>query len=274
GLNPARYVIGLSESARRTGAAIAPFTAVERVARQGRRWSVTTQRGSIDAADLLIATNGYSDGAAQPLRRRLLPVGSYIVATEPLEATLAHSLLPRRRMAFDSKHFLYHFRVTSDRRLVFGGRAEFSRPTPASTRRAAAILRRGMTTGFPQLANVRIDFAWGGDVAFTRDRKPPAGRLGGGDHAGRCSGRGGGDGDLPGRARGASAIRRAGQAPVARRDWHPLSLDTFVQRSSVVSAGGRPLLSLAGRLTLAFWPVAVRREAARAHARFSCARGR
>ena len=190
GLNPARYVIGLSESAQRTGAAIAPFTAVERVARQGRRWSLTTARGSIDAADLLIATNGYSDAAAQPLRRRLLPVGSYIIATEPLDATLAHSLLPRRRMAFDSKHFLYHFRVTGDRRLVFGGRAEFSRPTPASTRRAAAILRRGMTTVFPELANVRIDFVWGGNVAFTRDRMPHAGRLEGAYFAGGYSGHG------------------------------------------------------------------------------------
>ncbi len=190
GLNPARSVIGLAEAARRTGATIAPFTGVERVARQGRRWCVTTPRGSIDAADLLIATNGYSDGAAQPLRRRLLPVGSYIVATEPLEAALAHSLLPRRRMAFDSKHFLYHFRVTSDRRLVFGGRAEFSRPTAASTRRAAAILRRGMTTVFPELANVRIDFAWGGNVAFTRDRMPHAGRLEGAYVAGGYSGHG------------------------------------------------------------------------------------
>ena len=190
GLNPARYVIGLSEAARRAGAAIAPFTPVERVARTGGRWNLTTPAGAIDAGELLIATNGYSDGAAQPLRRRLIPVGSYVIATEPLEPSLAGSLLPRRRMAFDSKHFLYHFRVTRDRRLVFGGRAEFSRPDSASTRRAAAILRRGMTAVFPELSNVRIDYAWGGNVAFTRDRMPHAGRLGGAYYAGGYCGHG------------------------------------------------------------------------------------
>ena len=77
-------------------------------------------------------------------------------------------------MAFDSKHFLYYFRVTPDRRLLFGGRAEFSRPSPETTRRAAAILRRGMTTVFPELAAHRIDYAWGGNVAFTRDQMPRA----------------------------------------------------------------------------------------------------
>ena len=78
-------------------------------------------------------------------------------------------------MAFDSKHFLYYFRLTSDDRLLFGGRAEFSRPTEESTRRAAAILRRGMTTVFPDLAGHRIDYAWGGNVAFTRDQMPQGG---------------------------------------------------------------------------------------------------
>jgi glycine/D-amino acid oxidase-like deaminating enzyme len=80
-------------------------------------------------------------------------------------------------MAFDTKHFLYYFRVTTDRRLLFGGRAEFGRPTPDTTRRAAAILRRGMTTIFPDLASARIDYAWSGNVAFTRDQLPHAGRL-------------------------------------------------------------------------------------------------
>jgi glycine/D-amino acid oxidase-like deaminating enzyme len=189
-INPARYVMGLAEAARRAGAVIAEQTPVLRMARQGRRWKVTTSHGEIDAGDVLMATNGYTDGAMPALQRRLVPIGSYVIATEPLEAALAHALLPRRRMAFDSKHFLYYFRLTQDRRLLFGGRAEFSRPTDGTTRRAAAILQRGMKTVFPDLAGARVDFAWGGTVAFTRDQMPHAGRLGGAYYAGGYCGHG------------------------------------------------------------------------------------
>ena len=132
---------------------------------------------NIDAADVLFATNGYTDRAAPALQRRFVPIGSYIIATEPLEETLASALLPRRRMAFDSQHFLHYFRLTRDRRLLFGGRAEFSQPAPDTTRRAADILRSGMVSVFPELASTRIDYAWGGHVAFTRDQMPHAGRL-------------------------------------------------------------------------------------------------
>jgi glycine/D-amino acid oxidase-like deaminating enzyme len=93
-------------------------------------------------------------------------------------------------MAFDSRHFLYYFRLTPDGRLLFGGRAEFSRPTAASARRAAAILRRGMTTIFPELASVDVEFAWGGNVAFTRDRLPHGGRMDGIYYAGGYCGHG------------------------------------------------------------------------------------
>jgi glycine/D-amino acid oxidase-like deaminating enzyme len=120
----------------------------------------------------------------------LIPIGSYIIATEPLDEPVAAGLLPRRRMAFDSKHFLYYFRVTSDRRLLFGGRAEFGQPDPDTARRAAGILHAGMTKVFPELGGVRIDYAWGGNVAFTRDQMPRAGRLDDMYYAGGYSGHG------------------------------------------------------------------------------------
>ena len=190
GLNPARYVTGLADAARRSGADIAEQTPVDRIEKRGARWSVTTPAGTLDAAEVLVATNGYTDAAVPALQRRFVPIGSYIIATEPLAPAVAEALLPRRRMAFDSKNFLYYFRVTPDRRLVFGGRAEFSRPTEATTRRAAAILKRGMTLVFPELADARVDFAWGGKVAFTRDEMPHAGRLNGMYYAGGYCGHG------------------------------------------------------------------------------------
>ena len=93
-------------------------------------------------------------------------------------------------MAFDSKHFLHYFRLTADRRLLFGGRAEFRTPTDRTTRRAADILRRGMTGVFPELAETPIDYAWGGKVAMTRDQLPHAGQMGGLFFAGGYCGHG------------------------------------------------------------------------------------
>ncbi len=161
-MNPARYVDGLAAAATRAGhrwrlASPSPVCVESR-----SRWTVSTSAGSIDAREVLFATNGYTDRAAPFLQRRYVPIGSYIVVTAPLPADRAASLLPRRRTAFDSKHFLHYFRLTPDGRLLFGGRAEFSRPTPETTRHAAGILRRDMERVFPQLAGISIEYAWGG----------------------------------------------------------------------------------------------------------------
>ncbi|HKB09215.1 MAG TPA: FAD-binding oxidoreductase [Vicinamibacterales bacterium] len=189
-INPARYVYGLAAAACRAGAAIVSGAAVTRLERQPVGWRLVSSAGTVEARDVLAATNGYTNGAAPGLRRRLIPIGSYIIATEPLDQSTADALLPRRRMAFDSKNFLYYFRVTDDRRLLFGGRAEFGRPDPESTRRAAGILRRGMVDVFPGLARAGIEYAWGGNVAFTRDQMPHAGLLDGMYYAGGYCGHG------------------------------------------------------------------------------------
>jgi glycine/D-amino acid oxidase-like deaminating enzyme len=190
GLNPAKYVAGLARSAVHAGATIAEDLGVTGVERSGAAWRVKTTNAAIEAKDVLFATNGYTDGASPDLQRRFVPIGSYIIATEPLAPAVADVLLPKRRMAFDSKNFLYYFRVTPDRRLLFGGRAEFGRPDAKTTRRAAAILQDGMVRVFPELAGVAIEYAWGGHVAFTRDQMPRAGRLNGAFYAGGYCGHG------------------------------------------------------------------------------------
>ncbi len=209
-LNPAQYVTGLATNAAKYGARIIAGARVDGLDRVESGWRVRTSAGNIDARDVLVATNGYTGAATPPIRRRFVPVGSYIIATAPLPESQAAALLPRRRMAFDSKHFLYYFRVTSDRRLLFGGRAEFTPPDALSVRRAAAILRRGMTIVFPDLASVRIEYAWGGNVAFTRDELPHAGTIGGLHFAGGYAGHGIALatelGDLIGRRIGGAAV--------------------------------------------------------------------
>ena len=176
-INPAKYVHGLAGAATRAGAAIFEHTAVSRLTRTANGWTVATARGDLGAGDVLIATNGYTDEAAPALQRRLIPIGSYIICTAPLPGSLAAQLLPRRRMAFDSRHFLHYFRLTDDNRLLFGGRAEFSGPTLESAKRATKILQRAMLATFPDLAATPLEYAWSGHVAFTRDQMPHAGRL-------------------------------------------------------------------------------------------------
>jgi glycine/D-amino acid oxidase-like deaminating enzyme len=189
-INPAQYVQGLAAAAVRAGALIVTGVAVTGMRRESGGWRVKTSTGEVLAGNVLAATNGYTGGATPSLQRRFIPIGSYIIATEPLTPDQAAAILPRRRMAFDSKNFLHYFRVTPDRRLLFGGRAEFTQPDANTTRRAASILRRGMIEVFPELAETRIDYAWGGNVAFTRDQIPHAGMIDGVFYAGGYGGHG------------------------------------------------------------------------------------
>jgi glycine/D-amino acid oxidase-like deaminating enzyme len=174
-IHPGRYVRGLARAAEKAGAAIAEHSPVLSVKHEAKSVLVTTEWGRIRARDVLVATNGYTGSAFPELRRRVVPVGSYIIATAPLEPALAARLVPQGRVFSDTKNLLYYFRLSPDRRMVFGGRAAFT-PTPVA--KAAQLLRRGMTSVFPELATTPIEFAWGGQVAFARDLMPHAGRLG------------------------------------------------------------------------------------------------
>jgi len=181
-LHPAQYVRGLARAAERAGAELLAKTPALRIERDTSGFKIATGRGTIAARDVLVATNGYTDAAAPALRRRVIPIGSYIIATEPLEAQVVARLLPRRRVVFDSKNFLHYFRLSSDDRMLFGGRAAFMPPTPQSNRTSAEILRRDMAQIFPELRDVRVEFVWSGNVCFTRDMLPHAGRLEDGMH--------------------------------------------------------------------------------------------
>jgi glycine/D-amino acid oxidase-like deaminating enzyme len=121
------------------------------------------------------------------LRRRIIPIGSYIIATEPLPEELAREISPRGRAFFDTKNFLYYWHIAEDRRMIFGGRASF---LPTNVDNTAAILYRGMLEVHPQLAGTRVAYAWGGNVGFTFDRMPHVGRQDGVTYAMGCCGTG------------------------------------------------------------------------------------
>jgi glycine/D-amino acid oxidase-like deaminating enzyme len=173
--HPGRFFVGLAESAAGAGADLHEGVRASRIRRQaGGDFLVDTTRGSIRARDVFVATNGYTDGVVRWLRRRIIPIGSYIIASEPLPEDLARELSPKGRAFFDTKNFLYYWHVSADRRMVFGGRASF---LPTTIDRTAAILWRGLLEVHPQLADHRIEYAWGGNVGFTFDRMPHVGRT-------------------------------------------------------------------------------------------------
>ena len=174
-LHPGRYFAGLADAAARAGADLHEGVRARSIRRQpDGTFRVETSRGTVRANDVFVATNGYTDGVAPSLRRRIIPIGSYIIASEPLPADLAHELSPKGRAFFDTKNFLYYWHVSADRRMIFGGRASF---LPTTIDRTAAILWRGLVEVHPQMADYRIEYAWGGNVGFTFDRMPHVGRT-------------------------------------------------------------------------------------------------
>jgi glycine/D-amino acid oxidase-like deaminating enzyme len=175
-LHPGRYVQGLAAASERAGALLIESAEVRQVRYEGSVHIIETSRGQLRANDVLVATNGYTGSPFPELRRRVVPVGSYIIATARLEPDLATKLVPRDRVLSDTKNLLYYFRLSPDRRMVFGGRAAF---TPMPVTRAGALLARAMAEVFPELAGAEIEYAWGGQVAFALDHMPHAGKLAG-----------------------------------------------------------------------------------------------
>jgi glycine/D-amino acid oxidase-like deaminating enzyme len=171
-IHPGRYMDAIAGAALAAGVDVHVRTPAQGIAVTGPERVVYTPRGTIRAGAVLIATNGYTDASVPWLRERIIPIGSYIIATEPMSEELARSVVPGGRTCFDTKSFLYYWHVNSERRLIFGGRASF-RPTTIDA--TAAILTKALAEVHPQAAGLRIDYAWGGNVGFTFDRIPHLG---------------------------------------------------------------------------------------------------
>ncbi len=177
GLNPAQYVIGLANAAERAGAVLYPHARLLQIEKIAGGYRLKTQRGDLLAGQVLVTTGGYTGAATPQLRRRIIPIGSFIIATQSLPESLARQLIPHSRMVFDYKHFLNYFRFSADNRMVFGGRAAFFPETDATIRSSADILHKEMVHVFPQLKDAEVEYAWGGTLDFAFDQMPHAGQL-------------------------------------------------------------------------------------------------
>ncbi|MEK6752797.1 MAG: FAD-binding oxidoreductase [Chloroflexota bacterium] len=180
GLNPAQYVAGLAAAAEKAGAILCARARVNRLgaARSGKRFVIETERGSLSAKSVLAATSGYTGNVTKKLQRKIIPIGSFIIATEKLSDGLANELSPKNRMIFDTKHFLNYFRLW-DNRMIFGGRAAFFPENENTVSQSAEILRREMVSVYPQLDDIKVEYAWGGTLDFAFDQMTHVGEVDG-----------------------------------------------------------------------------------------------
>jgi len=175
-LHPLNYTLGLNAAAREAGARVhenTPALALEQI---GEHILVKTPEGQVRCRFVLLCGNAYLGDLSHRIRTKIMPVGTYVVATECLDEELATSLIRNDMAVADVNFVLDYFRLSADRRMLFGGRVSYSTIPPPSL---AHSIRARMAKVFPQLKDARIEYAWGGNVAITMNRAPHFGRLSG-----------------------------------------------------------------------------------------------
>ncbi len=172
-LHPLRFALGLARAAREAGAVIHERARVETIDK-GDEVTVATDRGTVRARHLILACNGYLGGLDRRVAARVMPINNFVAATEPLGARTAE-VLTRDVAVADTNFVVNYFRLSEDGRLLFGGGESYGYRFPTDI---AAKVRRPMTQIFPQMRDVKIDYAWGGTLAITMKRLPQFARLG------------------------------------------------------------------------------------------------
>ncbi|MFW5834421.1 MAG: NAD(P)/FAD-dependent oxidoreductase [Pseudomonadota bacterium] len=187
-IHPALYHRSLRILVRETGATLTPHCAVQAIVREGDAFRVLHAQGETRARNVVVTTNGYTGELSPWFRRRLIPLASYMSATEVLPAEMIARLSPEGRVFADTKRVLSYFRISPDgTRVLYGGRASF---VDGSEVRGAAKLYHFMTRVWPELDGVKLTHAWKGNVAFTFDWVPHIARHHGIVYAGGCQGSG------------------------------------------------------------------------------------
>jgi glycine/D-amino acid oxidase-like deaminating enzyme len=166
-VDPARFHQGMLDRALGAGVRVVPRCAANAIACDGKGFVIGTAKGRLAARQVVVATNGYTGSLVPWLRRRVIPIGSYIIATEELPPALMDKLMPRNRIVSDTRKVVYYYRASPDRRrIVFGGRVSFNETDPTIS---GPLLHRELVRLFPELAATRISHSWFGFVAYTFD---------------------------------------------------------------------------------------------------------
>jgi gamma-glutamylputrescine oxidase len=172
--HPLNYAIGLASALKDAGGLIFENSKVIEI-RNGPRPVVASEHGEVRARYVVMACNAYIDGLIPRLQAHIMPVASYIVATEPLGENRARALISHDEAVSDANFVVDYFRLSADRRLLFGGRCSYSGIHPKDL---AGSMRPRLLRVFPQLADARLDYAWGGHIGITYNRLPDVGRIG------------------------------------------------------------------------------------------------
>lgn len=175
--HPARYVAGLCERVESAGARVRSHTRVAGVTRQGDTFDVATSRGTVQARQVIVATNGYTGREFPALARRVIPIGSYLIATAPQPKAVIDALMPGCDMLIDTRRAASYMRVSPDRqRILYGGRVA---ATDISAQTSAPRLKAVLESIFPSLRSTGVTHAWMGFTGFTFDELPHLGRQDG-----------------------------------------------------------------------------------------------
>ena len=173
-IQPLSFVRGLAEAAQRLGAMIHVNSPAVALTRQGAKWRVSTPRGAVQADQVLLATNGYTDGLWPGLAKTVVPMMSFQAATVPISDALGKDILPEGHAASDTRRLLWYFRRDAHGRLTMGGRAPYREDLGAAD---ADYVRDAVNRLYPQLRNTPFEFHWAGRVAMTQDHIPHINRL-------------------------------------------------------------------------------------------------
>jgi glycine/D-amino acid oxidase-like deaminating enzyme len=168
-LHPAKYHAGSLQRVKEAGATLVSHCAVNAIDKvtPGDKFNVSTDAGVVTARKVIVATNGYTGSLTPWQQRRVIPIGSYIIATEEVDEALMQKLFPTKRMIVDSRKLVYYYRASPDhRRVLFGGRVSLTETDPS---KSGPKLHRDMVELFPELAHTKISHSWAGTVAYTFD---------------------------------------------------------------------------------------------------------
>jgi len=173
-LHPLNYTLGLARAAAEAGVRLFEDTCAIRVTQEPVP-EIMTPLGKISAKYIIAAGNAYLGKLIPHLYHRVMPVKSFILATEPLGQERATSLIRDNDAVTDTNHICNYIRLSADNRMLFGGRANYTGTEP---RDLFPYMRPRMLRVFPQLENARLDYCWGGTLAITLDRMPHVGKIG------------------------------------------------------------------------------------------------
>jgi gamma-glutamylputrescine oxidase len=173
-LHPLNYALGLAAAALDAGAKLYESTIVEGY-EEGKPNRVLTSNGVVEADHIVLACNGYLGKLEKRLAGKIMPINNFVIATEPLSDELLREINPRDLAIADSRFVVNYYRLSADKRMLFGGGENYRQNFPSDI---ASFVRKPMLQVYPQLADTRIDYAWGGALAVTLNRMPHFGRIG------------------------------------------------------------------------------------------------